>query len=101
MSVELFAAALVEIEGELDWDLLGGCYCHEGGESFFPPEQREAQREAGLAIASELGGALTSACPPPPAGTRLSPIQRGDSCAGCRPLFAAGQLTGWAGNVNT
>ena len=55
---QAFAAALVELEGALDWELLGDLYCHEGGESFFPPEQREAIREAGLHFAADLAGEL-------------------------------------------
>ena len=37
-----FAAALSTLHEELDWDLLGEFYCHEGGEHFFPEQQREA-----------------------------------------------------------
>ena len=36
-----FAAALSTLHEELDWDLLGELYCHEGGEHFFPEQQRE------------------------------------------------------------
>lgn len=57
--VAAFAAALGEVEGALDWDLLGRLYCHEGGEAFFPPEQRDAIRDAGLAFAADLGSLLT------------------------------------------
>jgi hypothetical protein len=53
-----FAAALVEVEQELDWELLGRHYCDEGGEDFFGPEQREAQREAALRFAADLGDRL-------------------------------------------
>ena len=49
-----FAASLVELDTEIDWDLLGQEYCHEGGEGFFPIEQREAMREAGLRFASDV-----------------------------------------------
>jgi len=55
---ELFAAALVELEAELDWGSLGRLYCSEGGEGFFPPEQVEAQRETGLLFAADLAAAL-------------------------------------------
>lgn len=51
---EAFAAAIVELERELDWDRLGVLYCHEGGESFFPPAQIDALREAGFLLASGL-----------------------------------------------
>jgi len=57
--VAAFAAALGEVEAALDWGLLGRLYCHEGGEAFFPSEQRDAIRDAGLAFAADLGGLLT------------------------------------------
>ena len=56
--VTAFAAALGEVDAALDWDLLGRLYCHEGGEAFFPEEQRDAIRDAGLAFAADLGGLL-------------------------------------------
>ena len=55
---ERFGAALVEVEGALDWPLLGRVYCHEGGDDFFDDEQREALREAGLHFASDVGERL-------------------------------------------
>ena len=57
-SPEDFALALAALEEAIDWGALGECYCHEGGESFFPPEQVEALREAGLVIAGALGEEL-------------------------------------------
>jgi hypothetical protein len=57
-SPEDFAVALAAVEQAIDWEALGACYCHEGGESFFPPEQVEALREAGLVIAGALGEEL-------------------------------------------
>lgn len=56
----LFAAALFELDDELDWDALGELYCHDGGEHFFPPEQREAIRDAGLRFAGAVGDALSA-----------------------------------------
>ena len=53
-----FARALHRLEAELDWERLGALYCHEGGEAFFPPEQVDALRDAGLALAGDLGQAL-------------------------------------------
>lgn len=53
-----FAAALSELESELDWRLLGELHCHEGGEAFYPPEQRLAMREAGLRFAADVAEAL-------------------------------------------
>jgi hypothetical protein len=53
-----FGATLATLHAELDWDLLGALYCHEGGEHFFPPEQREAILDAGLHFASDLGELL-------------------------------------------
>lgn len=49
------AEAMARLDSALDWGLLGDLYCHEGGEGFFPPEQREAIRDAGLAVAGDLG----------------------------------------------
>jgi len=56
--VARFARALGAVEARLDWELLGRLYCHEGGEAFFPPEQVDALRDAGLALAADLGQAL-------------------------------------------
>lgn len=53
-AADRFARALTGLESELDWALLGGLYCWEGGVEFFPPEQVEAIREAGLVVASAL-----------------------------------------------
>lgn len=53
------AATLADLDQELDWGVLGDLYCHEGGEHFFPPEQRDAIRDSGLAIASDLGQYLS------------------------------------------
>ena len=53
-----FAQALDEVWNHLDWEELGRLYCHEGGEAFFPPAQRDAIQEAGLAFAAELGELL-------------------------------------------
>lgn len=58
MSSERFAAALLEWELALDWEVLGRLYCHEGGEHFFPPQQREAIRETGLELADDLAQCL-------------------------------------------
>jgi len=55
-----FAAALTEVHEALDWDLLGGLYCEEGGENFFPPEQREAITDAGLLLAVDVGEGLAA-----------------------------------------
>ncbi|MFT5050491.1 MAG: hypothetical protein ACI8QZ_001893 [Chlamydiales bacterium] len=58
---ERFAAALTEVHEALDWDLLGGLYCEEGGEHFFPAQQREAITDAGLLLAADVGEAVASA----------------------------------------
>jgi len=55
-----FASALSSLHEELDWDLLGELYCHEGGEHFFPEQQREALMDAGLRIAEDLANAISS-----------------------------------------
>ncbi|MDP6538832.1 MAG: hypothetical protein QF903_07575 [Planctomycetota bacterium] len=49
---------MARLEEELDWERLGRCYCSEGGEAFFPPAQREAVRDAGLLLASDVAAAL-------------------------------------------
>jgi hypothetical protein len=58
-----FGAALSELEEELDWQLLGRVYCHEGGEEFFGAEEREAQLEASLHFASDVGERLAERVP--------------------------------------
>lgn len=58
VTVERFGAALAAVHSTLDWMRLGHLYCHEGGEDFFPPGQREAIQDAGLELAGDLGGAL-------------------------------------------
>ena len=50
----LFAAALVELDHELDWARLGEHYCDEGGESFFGEEDRASLRDVGLLFATDL-----------------------------------------------
>ncbi len=56
-----FAAALAAAEAALDWEALGQLYCEEGGEHFFPPEQRAALRDAALLFAGDLGDAFGAA----------------------------------------
>lgn len=56
---ELFAAALVELDAELDWEGLGRLYCSEGGEHFFGPEDRAAWRESSLLFAGDVGEAVS------------------------------------------
>ncbi|MCB9915625.1 MAG: hypothetical protein H6828_10830 [Planctomycetes bacterium] len=53
-----FGEALARLESELDWRRLGELHCYEGGEHFFPPEQVDALREAGLVLAAALAGRL-------------------------------------------
>lgn len=57
-AADRFGLALTTLEQELDWGELGRLYCWDGGENFFPDEQVEAIREAGLVIASELAERL-------------------------------------------
>ncbi len=59
-----FAEAVLGLEDELDWELLGRLYCAEGGEDFFPPAQVEAIREAGLRFAADLGAVLPAVAGP-------------------------------------
>ncbi|MAF65339.1 MAG: hypothetical protein CMJ84_06740 [Planctomycetes bacterium] len=49
---------MARLEEELDWERLGRTYCSEGGEAFFPPAQREAVRDVGLLMTSDLSEAL-------------------------------------------
>jgi hypothetical protein len=56
--IQRFGEALGRLEEELDWRRLGELYCYEGGAEFFPPEQVEAQRDAGLQVAAALGERL-------------------------------------------
>jgi len=57
---ERFAAALVELDRELDWSALGRAYCWSGGDDFFAPPDRAALRDAGLAFAADVGDALAA-----------------------------------------
>ncbi|MEX1024078.1 MAG: hypothetical protein WD226_03280 [Planctomycetota bacterium] len=52
--LQRFIATLFELESELNWVKLGRHYCAEGGEDFFPPEQIEAIRDAGLRFAGDI-----------------------------------------------
>lgn len=58
-----FAAALCEVEAELDWARLEAVYCEGDAAGFFGPDQLEAQRDAGLLFASDLGARLDHASP--------------------------------------
>lgn len=57
-AADRFGQALGAVHAELDWELLGGLYCHEGGEDFFGDADREALLDAGLRLAGELGELL-------------------------------------------
>lgn len=57
-TAEAFAASLMEIDRELDWEKLGKIYCHEGGETFFDEPKRAALSEAGLRFTGDVGKAL-------------------------------------------
>ena len=78
-----FAAALSTLHDELDWDLLGEFYCHEGGEHFFPEQQRESLLDAGLRIAEELAGAITEL----PAGGPGRSLYLGAAVAELAPIL--------------
>jgi hypothetical protein len=60
---QAFAIALGAVESTLDWEELGGLYCHEGGEGFFRPDQREAIQDTGLRFAGDLGEHLDARGP--------------------------------------
>lgn len=53
-----FAAVLCELDRLLDWPLLGGVYCHEGGSDFFNEEALVRLRDSGLELASDVVTAL-------------------------------------------
>lgn len=55
-----FGAALVAIERELDWQLLGRLYCWDDGDDFFSDEDRAAIRECGLLFAVDVAEALAT-----------------------------------------
>jgi len=50
-----FGAALARVDACVDWRLLGQTYCDGGGEDFFTDEAREANVDAALMFAAELG----------------------------------------------
>jgi hypothetical protein len=66
-AAETFAAALIDLEGELDWDLLAACYCTGPAEGFFAHERRAEMLDIGLALASEVEASL----PEPGSGRSL------------------------------
>jgi len=82
------AAALVELDRELDWELLGRLYCDEGGAGFFAPAEREAQRDAGLSIASDLVELLERE------GVARASLYVGAGVAELVPALAEGLLQG-------
>ena len=59
-SVQQFGMVVARMEEVIDWVAMGHEYCHEGGESFFEGEQRDAIREAGLLMATDLRDALAT-----------------------------------------
>lgn len=54
----LFGAAISEVLGELDWDLLGRTCCEGDGAGFFDAERRALILDTGLMLAGDLGAAL-------------------------------------------
>lgn len=85
-----FVRALLVLESEIDWERLGSFYCWEGGESFFPPAQRDAIRDAGLALAADLGEAL----PPRRPGSTGASVYVGAATAELAPLLFEHLLLG-------
>lgn len=85
-----FARALLELEAELDWELLGRLHCWEGGEDFFSPAQREALRDCGLAFAEEVASALGGPLAP---GPRRS-LYVGASVAELAPMLCESLVLG-------
>lgn len=53
-----FAAALVDVLAELDWDVLGAHYCEDGDAGFFDAETREGLLDGTLRFASDVASAL-------------------------------------------
>jgi hypothetical protein len=66
-----FAAALVEVLGELDWDVLGAHYCHDGDAGFFDAETREGLLDGTLRFASDVASALDALGRPAEGGRSL------------------------------
>lgn len=91
-STERFASALVAIESELDWALLGRVYCHGGGDDFFGEAQREAQRDASLRFAADVAERTERA----PSGAGL---YVGAGVAELAPILAERLLVGRAVTV--
>jgi len=81
---EQFGWAVAKMEAELNWDVLGQTYCHEGGESFFAEEQREAIRETGLLLAADLQDAVRRL----PGGTLGRSLWVGAALAELIPILA-------------
>ncbi|QDU68008.1 hypothetical protein [Engelhardtia mirabilis] len=91
-AAERFGAALVEIESELNWKLLGRAYCEDGGDDFFGEEQREAQRDAALRFAADVVERLSAS----PTGASL---YIGAGIAEIAPILAETLLVGRAVTV--
>jgi hypothetical protein len=87
---EAFGAALTALDAELDWELLEGLYCWEGGEGFFSDEQREAMWDAGLQIAAGLSDRLAEL----PAGGPRRSLYVGAAVAELVPMLVESLVLG-------
>ncbi len=56
--LHLYAAAVGELELELDWELLGRAACEGDGSAFYDAALRERILDTGFRLAQELGGSL-------------------------------------------
>jgi hypothetical protein len=57
-AAERLAAALCELEAELDWQRLGACYCEGDARDFFDPVRRARTLDVGLALADDVAARL-------------------------------------------
>lgn len=60
-ALHTFGAALGAIDAELDWELLGRCYCEGDGTDFFDSALRQRTIDTGLQFAEDIGRALGEA----------------------------------------
>lgn len=62
-AAERLAAALGELEAELDWPGLGAAYCEGDARGFFDAERRARLLDVGLALADEVAARLPARGP--------------------------------------
>jgi hypothetical protein len=62
-AAERLAAALGELEAELDWPALGACYCEGDASDFFDAARRAHLLDVGLALADDVAARLPARGP--------------------------------------